>query len=104
MAAQRRFVIDVSHELGAPLTRMYLALALLRRRFTENSAVELQRIERETAKLSNLVQQLLLLAGFEAGRCPTEILAPVSRRSLRQHHRGLQFRSCTCQLHHRRLA
>jgi signal transduction histidine kinase len=31
ITAQRRFVANVSHELGAPLTRMHLALALLRR-------------------------------------------------------------------------
>jgi two-component system sensor histidine kinase CpxA len=82
MTAQRRFVVDVSHELGAPLTRMHLALALLRRRFAEKGSEELGRIERETGKLSSLVQQLLLLAGLEAGSCPAETLAPVSIRSL----------------------
>lgn len=82
MTAQRRFVADVSHELGGPLTRMHLALALLRRQFTEQHHAELDRLERETDKLSNLVQQLLLLAGMEAGRCPSESLAPVSLRSL----------------------
>jgi two-component system sensor histidine kinase CpxA len=82
MTAQRRFVVDVSHELGAPLTRMHLALALLRRRFAERGSEELGRIERETGKLSSLVQQLLLLAGLEAGSCPAETLAPVSMRPL----------------------
>lgn len=82
MTAQRRFVADVSHELGAPLTRMHLALALLQRQFAEKNGGELERIERETGKLSNLVQQLLLLAGMEAGACPSEALAPVSIRSL----------------------
>lgn len=82
MTAQRRFVADVSHELGAPLTRMHLALALLRRQFAGRNVSELERIERETDKLSNLVQQLLLLAGLEAGRCPAESLAPVSIKTL----------------------
>jgi len=82
MTAQRRFVADVSHELGAPLTRMHLALALLRRQFAGKNTGELERIERETDKLSNLVQQLLLLAGLEAGACPAETLAPISTRSL----------------------
>jgi two-component system sensor histidine kinase CpxA len=82
MTAQRRFVADVSHELGAPLTRMHLALALLRRRFACEKVGELQRIERETEKLSTLVQQLLLLARLEAGSYPAETLAPVSLRSL----------------------
>ena len=82
MTAQRRFVADVSHELGAPLTRMHLALALLRRQLSEKGGGELERIERETDKLSNLVQQLLMLAGLEAGARPVETLAPVSTRSL----------------------
>jgi two-component system sensor histidine kinase CpxA len=42
----------------------------------------LVRIERETDRLSKLVQQLLLLAGLEAGRIPAETFAPVSIRSL----------------------
>jgi two-component system sensor histidine kinase CpxA len=82
MTAQRRFVADVSHELGAPLTRMHLALALLRRQFAGKKSGELERIERETDKLSNLVHQLLLLAGLEAGACPAETLAPISIKSL----------------------
>lgn len=82
MTAQRRFVADVSHELGAPLTRMNLALALLRREFSGSESGALFRIERETEKLSNLVQQLLLLAGLEAGTIPAETFAPVSIRSL----------------------
>jgi two-component system sensor histidine kinase CpxA len=82
MTSQRRFVADVSHELGAPLTRMHLAPALLRREFGENPGSALSRIERETDRLSNLVQQLLLLAGLEAGRVPSETLAPVSTGAL----------------------
>jgi len=82
MTAQRRFVADVSHELGAPLTRMHLALALMRRQFAEKSGGAMERIERETQKLSSLVQQLLLLAGLEAGARPVEALAPVSMPSL----------------------
>ncbi len=82
MSAQRRFVADVSHELGAPLTRMHLALALLRRRFAGQTVGEVERLERETDKLSNLVQQLLLLAGLEAGSWPAETLTAVSLDSL----------------------
>ncbi len=80
MTAQRRFVTDVSHELGAPLTRLHLALELHRWQLNERSSAELDRIERETQKLSNLVQQLLLLAGLEAGSWPGEALSPISTR------------------------
>jgi two-component system sensor histidine kinase CpxA len=59
---------------------MHLALALLRRQLAAKDSVELARIERETDKLSNLVQQLLLLAGLEAGSPPAETFAPVSIR------------------------
>lgn len=82
MTAQRRFVADVSHELGAPLTRMHLALALLRRQMEEESNTALLRLERETEGLSTLVQQLLLLASLEVGRIPSETFVPVSIRSL----------------------
>jgi two-component system, OmpR family, sensor histidine kinase CpxA len=82
MTAQRRFVADVSHELGAPLTRMHLALALLRRHLAGKKYGELDRIERETDKLSNLVQQLLLLAGLEASARPVETQVPISICSL----------------------
>jgi two-component system, OmpR family, sensor histidine kinase CpxA len=82
MTAQRRFVADVSHELGAPLTRLHLALALLRRQIADKSSGELERIEREADKLSNLVQQLLLLAALEVGAVPAETLTPVPLRPL----------------------
>lgn len=81
MTAQRRFVADVSHELGAPLTRMHLALALLRREFGGDSS-NVQRMQRETEKLSHLVQQLLLLASLEAGRVPSETLTSISIRTV----------------------
>jgi hypothetical protein len=38
MTVQRRFVADVFHKPGAPLTRVHLALALLCRDFTEKQA------------------------------------------------------------------
>jgi two-component system sensor histidine kinase CpxA len=82
MTAQRRFVADVSHELGAPLTRLHLALALLRRQSGGQGSPALERIERETDKLSNLVQQLLLLAELEVGRLPAESMTPISLNTL----------------------
>ncbi|SRR5579884_46671 len=82
MSAQRRFVADVSHELGGPLTRMHLALSLLRRHFDGRHSGELGRIERETKRLIDLVQQLLLLARLEAGTYPVETLTCDSIGSL----------------------
>jgi two-component system, OmpR family, sensor histidine kinase CpxA len=82
MAAQRRFVADVSHELGAPLTRLHLALALLERRSGSDQSAELERIRRETETLSELVQQLLLLARLEAGSRPVETREEISIKAL----------------------
>jgi two-component system sensor histidine kinase CpxA len=82
ITAQRRFVADVSHELGGPLTRMHLALSLLRRQFDGRNSSELGRIERETTRLISLVQQLLLLARLEAGTYPAEALTSTSLGAL----------------------
>jgi two-component system sensor histidine kinase CpxA len=82
MGAQRRFVADVSHELGGPLTRMHLALSLLRRQFDGRNSNELGRIDRETTRLISLVQQLLLLATLEAGTYPAEDLTSTSLGAL----------------------
>jgi two-component system, OmpR family, sensor histidine kinase CpxA len=82
MGAQRRFVADVSHELGGPLTRMHLALSLLRRQFDGRNSSELRRIDRETTRLISLVQQLLLLATLEAGTYPAEDLTSTSLGAL----------------------
>jgi len=68
ITAQRRFVANVSHELGAPLARMPLALAPSPRQFAEKNRAEPARREHETGKLSSLVQQLLLRAGLEVAR------------------------------------
>jgi two-component system sensor histidine kinase CpxA len=82
MSSQKRFVADVSYELGAPLTRMHLAIALLRRRLEAENCRELDRIEHETDQLSDMVQQLLLVARMEAGSSLAETLIPVSIKAL----------------------
>jgi two-component system sensor histidine kinase CpxA len=84
MTAQRRLVADVSHELGSPLTRMHLAIALLRRQLGGRNDLSLERLDREAGKLSDLVQQLLLVARLEAGSSLAETLEPVSMQSLCQ--------------------
>ena len=80
--AQRRFVADVSHELGAPLTRMQLALTLLRRELDDQPSFAVDQVEREADKLSDLVQELLFLASLDKGGVPVESFVPVSLSSL----------------------
>ena len=67
VASQRRLLADVSHELRSPLTRLNLALGLARQHSTTESTAHLDRIERETERLNNLIGQLLSLARIESG-------------------------------------
>lgn len=59
-SSQQRLISDISHELKTPLTRMQLALSLLRRRSGENK--EIQRMENEITKLNSMVLDLLQLS------------------------------------------
>ncbi|MCB1678458.1 MAG: HAMP domain-containing protein [Halioglobus sp.] len=56
--AQKRLLADVSHELRSPLARLRIALALAQQD-TARSTAHLQRIERETQRLEELIGQLL---------------------------------------------
>jgi two-component system OmpR family sensor kinase len=67
---QRRFVADASHELRAPLTTIQGNLAFLQRHVEELPAEErrvmLADAHRETLRLAELVEELLLLARADA--------------------------------------
>ena len=56
--AQRRLLGDVSHELRSPLARLRIALALAEDD-PKNLRAHLQRIEQETERLDELIEQLL---------------------------------------------
>ena len=56
--AQKRLLHDVSHELRSPLARLRVAIALAERDPAQ-SAAHLQRMERETERLDELIGQLL---------------------------------------------
>jgi two-component system sensor histidine kinase CpxA len=60
--AQRLLLRDVSHELRSPLSRLGVALELARDEASESMRVHLDRIERETTKLNNLIGQLVSLS------------------------------------------
>lgn len=55
---QKRLLADVSHELRSPLARLRIALALAQES-SGKSPENLQRIERETERLEELIGQLL---------------------------------------------
>jgi two-component system sensor histidine kinase CpxA len=67
LSSQKKFLIQVSHELGSPLSRLNVALALARRKASPALIPELNRIQGDSSELSSMVQQLLRLARLESG-------------------------------------
>jgi two-component system sensor histidine kinase CpxA len=67
LSFQKNFLIQVSHELGSPLSRMNVALALARRKANPELLPELNRIQGDSSELNSMVQQLLRLARLESG-------------------------------------
>ena len=66
VAAQQLLLRDVSHELRSPLARLSVALELAREDAAPEMSTHLNRIERETERLNQLIGQLLTLSSMEA--------------------------------------
>lgn len=64
--AQKRLLNDVSHELRSPLARLQVAVEMGRQQ-PDNLDDLLQRIEKESQRLDELVGELLTLSRLEAG-------------------------------------
>ncbi|MCB1919190.1 MAG: HAMP domain-containing protein [Candidatus Competibacteraceae bacterium] len=64
--SQQRLLHDVSHELRSPLARLQAAIGLVRQQ-PERLNASLDRIERESSRLDELVGELLTLSRLEAG-------------------------------------
>ena len=65
VGAQRLLLRDVSHELRSPLARLSIALELVRARSNEDVRRDLDRMERESARINDLVAELLSLSLME---------------------------------------
>jgi len=65
--AQQRLLGDISHELRSPLARLGVALGLARQRSGPEAGNALNRIERESDNLNELISQLLTLTRLESG-------------------------------------
>jgi two-component system sensor histidine kinase CpxA len=78
VAAQSRLLTDISHELRSPLARLNVALELARQRSGAEAAGALERIDRESTRLNEMIQRLLTIARLEGGedtleKCPVDL-------------------------------
>jgi two-component system sensor histidine kinase CpxA len=80
VGAQKLLLRDVSHELRSPLARLSVALELAREDAHEEMTAHLDRIERETLRLNQLIGQLLTLSSMEA--IEAEDFEPVALKGL----------------------
>jgi two-component system sensor histidine kinase CpxA len=82
--AQQRLLADISHELRSPLARIAYALDLAQGSADAETRGYLGRIERESARLNELIGQLLTLARLEAApeHSTLEAATPVDLSSL----------------------
>lgn len=67
IASHQQLLRDASHELRSPLARLQVALGLARQRAGTGPQEELDRIERESEHLNELIAQLLTLTRLETG-------------------------------------
>lgn len=74
---QQRLLSDISHELKTPLTRMQLAVSLIRHRNGESN--ELTRIENEIHKLDTMIQDLLSLSRQQINQHLRREIFPINK-------------------------
>jgi two-component system sensor histidine kinase CpxA len=67
ITGQRRLLGDVSHELRSPLSRLIVALGLVRQGPPEEAGENLDRIATEARRLDTLIGQLLALTRIDSG-------------------------------------
>jgi signal transduction histidine kinase len=67
ITGQRRLLGDVSHELRSPLSRLIVALSLVKQGPAEEAAENLERIGLEARRLDALIGQLLALTRIDSG-------------------------------------
>ena len=68
MHSQKRLISDVFHEFRSPLTRINLAVELIRNVDSPRVSTAIARIEQETERLNGMVGKLLTLSRMEAGQ------------------------------------
>ncbi len=74
---QHRLLSDISHELKTPLTRMQLAVSLIRRRNGESN--ELTRMENEIQKLDTMIHDLLAVSRRQVNQHLDHKIFPINK-------------------------
>ena len=72
LASREALLRDVSHELRSPLARLQVALGIARKRATSDLVPLLDRMERETERLGELIGLVLSMARLEQAKDITE--------------------------------
>lgn len=67
LSSKKQLLRDISHELRSPLARLNVALELARQKAGEDARQPLERIERESGRLNELIGDLLTLTRLENG-------------------------------------
>ena len=66
LTQQRQLIRDISHELRSPLTRLVIAVELVRRRTGEETIPALDRIEKEAMLLDEMIGQVFAITRFDS--------------------------------------
>ncbi len=74
VTSQRRLLHDVSHELRSPLARLQI-LAGLAKQSAASAAYAAPRMEQETQKLENLVEEILTFSKLDSGVTTVQAIA-----------------------------
>ncbi len=72
LVSQKRLTQDVSHELRSPLARLNVALELAKQKTNVENLSPLERIEKESNNLNDMISRLLVLSKLESGAADFE--------------------------------
>ncbi|MEP1448786.1 MAG: ATP-binding protein [Paraglaciecola sp.] len=81
LSSQKRLLADISHELRTPLTRLQLSIGIAQQQnesdMSANMLAALERIEKESLKIEEMISQVLLLSRLD-NKQPIQNLESVS--------------------------
>ncbi|MEZ5344570.1 MAG: ATP-binding protein [Pyrinomonadaceae bacterium] len=72
ITSEKRLTQDISHELRSPLARMNVALEIAKAKANPETTTLIERLEKESDRLNDLISQLLTLSKLETGSASFE--------------------------------